>query len=55
LRRRLAGDERFDAAIYEVVHRACATERLATRIAFHDVCEQLGLAFGAQLAERGIG
>jgi hypothetical protein len=55
VRRRLARDERFDAAIHELAYLSCVTERFAARIAFRSVCEQLWLAFGAKLAERGVG
>jgi hypothetical protein len=41
IRRRLACHERFDAAIYELMHLARVIQRLAARITFRGVHEQL--------------
>ena len=55
LRRRLACHERFDAAIYELTHLARVIQRIAARMTFRGVREQLWLAVAAKLAERGVG
>ena len=52
---RLAGHERVDTAIHELLHCTRVPERFPARIAFHCVREQLGLVFGAKLAERCVG
>jgi hypothetical protein len=53
MRHRLACHERFDAAIYELTHRARVIQRRAARITFRSMSEQL--AFGAKLAKRCVG